>query len=297
MFVFMMDPNERRNFVRSSLAKSFFPLFIGSTLAASSAAQTSGLSVTTSDVEVVERVGGGLLTLDGKYDSEPVTMIAVLGGSDGGYMTIKSPLVMNLLLAGHRVAPIAYHGATDTPKHLSEISIDAVSNRISALSEKAGVSPGCVGIVGISKGGELTLLLASLTNVGDVHVAITPSDVVWQASNTSLRRKSSWTHSGKPLPFVKYPRFSRATLKALRDVSQAGDLHSLAMQKTKDLEPMRIPIEKAQTPILLQAGTEDELWPTEMMSKRLITRLAAEKVEHRVELKTYPMGHFLTQNP
>jgi len=260
-------------------------------------AQTPGLSVTTSKTGVVDGVGGGLLTLTGKSGSEPVTLIAVLGGSEGGYMTSKSSLVMNFLMAGHRVAPIAYHGAKDTPKHLSEISIDAVSSRIAALSKDAGVSPGCVGIVGISKGGELTLLLASLTDVGDVHVAITPSDVVWQASNSSLMKKSSWTLSGQPLPFVKYPWFSRATLKALRDVSQSGDLHTLAMQKTKDLEPMRIPIEKATTPVLLQAGTKDELWPTEMMSKRLMARLAIDKAEHRVELKAYPMGHFMTQSP
>lgn len=271
----------------------FLILVVNCFFATSAVAQTAGASIVTSDVGVVEKVGGGLLTLSGPSIAEPRTMIVVLGGSDGGYMTAKSTIVMDLLMAGHRVASIGYHGATGTPDHLREISIDAVASRIAALSKASGTPSGCVGVLGISKGGELTLLLASLTDVGDVYVAMTPSDVVWQASNPSLRRKSSWTYSGQPLPFVKYPRFSRATMKALRDVRQAGDLHSLALRKAKNFEAARIPIEQATAPILLQAGTQDKLWPTEAMSKRLIARLATDKPKHDLELKTYELDHFL----
>ena len=277
-------------------ACAFFILSVKLGFAASARAQTEDLSVTTSNVAVIDKVGGGLLTLNGISDTEPRTMVAILGGSEGGYVTVDSPLVMGLLFAGHRVASVAYHGATGTPKHLSEVSIDAVASRIAALGEASGVPAGCIGIVGISKGGELTLLLASLSDVGDVHVAITPSDVVWQASNPSLLRRSSWTHSGQPLPFVKYPRFSRATFKALRDVGQSGDLHALAMRKTKNLDAMRIPIERADTPILLQVGTHDKLWPTEVMSQRLMSRLKADKPDHNVKLGTYELDHYLSND-
>lgn len=274
-----------------------FVLVVKLLCVSSAAAQTAGLSIVTSDVGVVEKVGGGLLTLSGPSIDEPRTMIVVLGGSEGGYSTAKSPLVMNLLLAGHRVAALGYHGATGTPKHLQEISIDAVAARIAALSNAAGTSTGCIGIIGTSKGGELALLLASLTNTGDVYVAITPSDVVWQASNPSLRRKSSWTHSGQPLPFIKYPRFSRATLKALRDVGQAGELHSLALRKAKNFEAARIPIEQATVPILMQAGSQDELWPTKEMSERLMARLATDKPDNNMKLKIYELDHFLGNSP
>lgn len=251
----------------------------------------------TSDTGVFDNVGGGLFTLTGKFDAEPNTMVVVLGGSDGGYMTAKDPIVMDLLMAGHRVAAIGYHGATGTPDHLREISIDAVTSRIAALSKASGTPSGCVGVLGISKGGELALLLASLTDAGDVYVAMTPSDVVWQASNPSLRRKSSWTYSGQPLPFVKYPRFSRATMKALRDVRQAGDLHSLALRKVKNLEAARIPIEQATAPVFLQAGSLDELWPTKEMSERLMARLATNKPDNDVKLEIYELDHFLGDSP
>ena len=275
----------------------FFVLVISFLCASSAAAQTTPLSITTSDVGVFDKVGGRLITLDGKFDAEPNTLVVVLGGSEGGYMTAKDPLVMDLLMAGHRVATIGYHGATGTPKHLREISLDAVASRIAALSNASGAASGCIGVVGISKGGELALLLASLTGAGDVYVAKTPSDVVWQASNPSLRRKSSWTYSGRPLPFVKYPRFSRATLKALRDVDQAGDLHSLALRKAKNLETARIPIEQATAPILLQAGSQDELWPTKEMSERLMARLATNKPKNDVKLEIYELDHFLGDSP
>ncbi len=277
-----------------SLLRGACLLFVKCALFYDGIAQAKSLSVTITKSDVVDGVGGGLVSLDGLSTAKPRTMIVVLGGSEGGYVKPSSPLVAELLVAGHRVAPIAYHGATGTPKHLRDISIDAVAARISGLAELSDTPKGCVGVVGISKGGELTLLLASLAKVGDVHVAMTPSDVVWQASHPSLRRKSSWTHAGKPLAFVKYPRFSRATYKALRDVSQAGDLHRLAMRKAKNLEDARIPIERADQPILLQAGAQDALWPTEMMSNRLLARLNKDKPGHKVELKTYDLGHNLS---
>jgi pimeloyl-ACP methyl ester carboxylesterase len=259
-------------------------------------AQSTGFSVTTSHVDVVDNVGGALFTLNGKFDAEPRTMVVFLGGSEGGYMTVKSQIVMDSLMAGHRVAAIGYHGATGTPKHLSEISIDAIVARIKALGKASGAPSGCIGVIGISKGGELALLLASLSDAADVYVANTPSDVVWQASNPSLRSKSSWTYSGEPLPFVKYPKFSRATYKALRNVGHAGDLHSLALRKAKNLETARIPIEQATAPILLQAGSQDALWPTELMAKRLIARLTKEKPDHKVKLEIYELDHYLTRD-
>lgn len=244
----------------------------------------------------VDGVGAALYRPDLSVYGNSPTIVAVMGGSEGGYPTLRYPIVKDLLSAGHNVASIAYHGASGTSKHLSEISIDAVSMRIEALRETAGVSKGCVGILGISKGGELTLLLASLSDVGDAHVAMTPSDVVWQASNPTLLRKSSWTHLGQPLPYVRYPWFSRATMKALLDLSHSKDLHALAMRKAKNLNEARIPIERATTPILIQAGTKDEVWPTVLMSERLLEGLRALNPNANAELRTYELGHSVARD-
>ena len=297
VLLFWCDCRKKKNFMHRLWICLLFITIAKNFCAIPAFAKPAGYSIVTSDVGVSDSVGGGLLTLTGPSIADPRTMIVVFGGSEGGYQTTKSPLVMNLLLAGHRVAALSYHGATGTPKHLREISIDAVVARIAELSEAGNIPEGCIGIIGTSKGGELALLLASLTNAGDVYVAITPSDVVWQASNPTLRRKSSWTYSGTPLPFIKYPRLSGATMKALLDVGQAGDLHSLALRKAKNFEAARIPIEKATAPILLQAGTQDKLWPTEEMSKRLIARLAVDKPDHDVELQIYEHDHYLGSSP
>ena len=271
-------------------------LLINAESYAQSEARTDGLTITMTDFGVVDKVGAGLYTTGQSVHGSSPTIVAVLGGSEGGYPTLRYPIVKDLLSAGHNVASIAYHGAPGTPKHLSEVSIDAVSARIEALSESAGVSKGCVGILGISKGGELTLLLASLSDVGDAHVAMTPSDVVWQASNPTLLRRSSWTHLGQPLPFVSYPWFSRATMKALLDLRQSNDLHALAMRKAKNLNEAHIPIERAKTPILIQAGTKDEVWPTVLMSERLLENLRMLNPSANVELRTYELGHFLARD-
>ena len=58
-----------------------------------------------------------------------------------------------------------------------------------------------------------------------------------------------------------------------------------------------IPIERATAPVLLQAGTEDALWPTAEMSTRLMESLEADGAEHQVELKLYPLDHFVGSSP
>jgi hypothetical protein len=59
---------------------------------------------------------------------------------------------------------------------------------------------------------KLALLLGSLYPQFKFVVAIVPSQVVFQGSNTTFYHYSSWTFKQQELPFVPFPNLSIATI-------------------------------------------------------------------------------------
>lgn len=151
-----------------------------------------------------------------------------LGGSEGGYPHI-SFLADTFVESNITVAEIGYFGLPNTPKHLNEISVDAITSKIEKLSEKHS----CVGVLGLSKGAELALVLASYKDVSDVTVALAPPNVVWQSSKTSPSKVSSWTLGGKQMPFIPYKSFSWAAISAALNVDEALALHQKSLKNTE----------------------------------------------------------------
>lgn len=261
-------------------------------LAAVSAAVAQGVTFERTDAGVEGGVGLHYYHLISEKNDTP-HLVFLLGGSGGGYPDPDSVLIGELLEAGNSVAVLAYFGVDGAPAHLSEVSIDAIAARIASTTALAQEDARCVGVVGVSKGGELALVLAAYTDVADAYVASTPSHVVWQASRFTLGRRSSWTLDGEPLPFVRFPWLSPAVITAWRDLSKAGKLHEAGLRNKKLVARARIPVERSDAAILLQAGTHDELWPAADMSRELVRRLDTVKPNHSVALKEYELGHLL----
>ena len=155
-------------------------------------------------------------------------LVVFLGGSEGGYPHI-SFLADAFVESNITVAEIGYFGLPNTPKHLNEISVDAITSKIEKLSEKHS----CVGVLGLSKRAELALVLASYKDVSDVTVALAPPNVVWQSSKTSPSKVSSWTLGGKQMPFIPYKSFSWAAISAALNVDEALALHQKSLKNTE----------------------------------------------------------------
>ena len=218
-------------------------------------------------------------------------LIVVLGGSEGGYPEI--PYLRDALRSrDFSVAEVAYFGYPNGPKHLQEISIENVSKKITDVS----YGHDCVGIFGVSKGAELALVLAAYQPVSDLTVAMVPSNVVWQSSRISLRNTSSWTLGGKPLDFLKYDTFSIEAIREALDVNDALALHMSAIEGAKDGNATEIPVERVDHPVLLQSALHDQIWPTDLMSMRIMERLERENPYHQFILKRYDHDHYLLQH-
>jgi dienelactone hydrolase len=219
---------------------------------------------------------------------DDVPLVVLLGGSEGGYPHIPF-LIEKFRSRGISVAEIAYFGLPNGPKYLQEINIDSVAAEIGELSQRHS----CIGVLGISKGAELALLLAAYQPVSDATVAMVPSHVVWQSSRVAIRNTSSWAFQGTPLDFVPYNTLSVKALLAALDYEEALPLHMAALENAEAAQNAAIPVEDIDQPVLLQSALRDQIWPSVLMSLSIIERANQFNAEHRITHQQYDHDHYL----
>jgi acetyl esterase/lipase len=197
----------------------------------------------------------------------------MLSGSSGG---IPEAPARRLAENGITAFALGYHGAPGLPPELVEIPIESLARGIELFRESyAGRRS--VGVVGISRGAELALLLAVYLHdaIGPV-VAVAPSHVAWsglKAPGPGDRRttRSTWTWRGAPLAFVQHkagiePVFNERGLRV--DV-----YHDLASFEPAEIDAARIPVERSVGPILLLSGDDDHMWPAASMAEEIVRRM------------------------
>jgi dienelactone hydrolase len=236
--------------------------------------------------------------LDGVFaradGDQPLRAVLALGGSDGGV-----PAYWARLLAQERFASlaVAYFNTPNTQPALTEVPLERLERALRWLREQPGVATndGRVGVIGVSKGAELALLLAvTFPDLVGAVVAYTPSSVVWQGIDFSTQfppLRSSWSLGGRPLPFVPYPAGVPPTPTAqgmsLLPIYDRG-LDSVAGDAAV------IPVERAVGPLLLVSGGGDRMWPAERMCRMLVDRMGANGRKRDVRHINFPdAGHVL----
>ena len=119
---------------------------------------------------------GGIVGVVFEPAGRPEHFVVMLGGSSGG---IPEAPAKRLAENGMCAFALGYHGAPGLPSGLVEIPIESLEQGIDWFSRTyAGGVP--VGLMGISKGAELALVLGA--QMGDRIsriVAVAPSHVVW----------------------------------------------------------------------------------------------------------------------
>jgi len=231
----------------------------------------------------------------------PRATAVVVSGSGGG---LNEPQAA--LLAGHGVAALAlaYFNAGALPTELREIPLEYFAKAFGWLRRTTSLGPaGRVAVVGTSRGGELVLLLGATSpdQVGAV-VSYVPSHVVHgavlrQASSTASGQSApSWTHRGKPLPYMQAgvtepppPALFEPRPLPLTPIF----LHQLAHSTA--LGAATIPVERIAGPVLLISGEEDAMWPSTMMAEQVMARLRAHDHPYPIEHLRYPgAGHTIS---
>ena len=239
------------------------------------------------DIEVERYLLGGEIEGDevrerglvGRFFSpageEPAPGVLVVGGSEGGLAQYVLREAALLAAHGYCALALAYFGTEDLPERLVEIPLEYFERAIEWLGEQKSVRDDRLGMVGHSRGGELALILGSrypklkaiLNYVGGGVVFGTP------AADTP-----AWTYRGEPLRRLQFPK----------DGSEPPQ---------KDIEKAAIPVERIDGPVLLIAAGDDQLAPSERLSRIAYERLQRNDRPYEDELVVYPSAGHIIQAP
>lgn len=203
--------------------------------------------------------------------------IIVLGGAEGGIPEDRPAIIAS---HGFNTLALAYFGAANLPRSLSNIPIEGVKNAIAWLVRQPQVDPSRLAILGGSKGAELGLVAASRFAQIRAVIAFSPSSVVYPGlfyAKSSGPPPSSWSYVGIPLPYVNGTPPQAVEVQIARDVREKRPVsfapeYLAQLQNAANLGEATIPVERINGPILLVSGDADKLWPSSFMAAQIVNR-------------------------
>ncbi|MFH1149549.1 MAG: acyl-CoA thioesterase/bile acid-CoA:amino acid N-acyltransferase family protein [Actinomycetota bacterium] len=219
--------------------------------------------------------------------------------------TVKRMLVdYGALLASRGFAALAlqYFGAEGLPPELVEIPLEYFGRAIEWMRARPEVDGKRIAVQGVSRGGELALLVGSNFEQVKAVVSIAGSGVVFQGLLEDRRDgsvRAAWTRGGEPVGFVTRRDSLGFTFHAVWAGFTGGTFSTLSsysggMDDGEAVAKATIPVEKIRGPVLMASGSGDMMWPYEACSRISADRLASLGHEYPVELLVYQdAGHGL----
>jgi dienelactone hydrolase len=211
-------------------------------------------------VRVLEFTGfAGALYLPRNAEKPPV--VITLGGSEGGDQSARRSAAE---LAKHGLAALAlpYFRAPGLPRNLENIPLEYFGKAIRFIHTRSEVASDKIAVLGVSRGGELALLLASVFPEIRAVVALVPSPIRW-GGMSPRRGAPAWTYEGEPLPFLVNTRhLSRVQLPDGRIAYSGRRSFEEALVDKTAVETAMSKIERTRGPILMIGGDEDQVWPS-----------------------------------
>lgn len=220
-----------------------------------------------------------------KGNSKNIVLI-LLGGSEGGLPNYYD--IEKLTGLGYPCFILGYFGTKNTPGSLEMIPIEYFEKELKVLQTRPELNGKKIVVWGGSKGGELALLLASKYKQIKGVIAAVPSSVVFQGLGGNL--VSSWSENGMSIPFVPFAPFDYSKIVN----SQYVEVYRFSLEQAESVSKATIKVENINGPILLLAGKEDTMWPSDQMCRMIIKRLDENKFTHWYKLFSYEnAGHTL----
>jgi dienelactone hydrolase len=230
----------------------------------------------------------------------PHPVVIVLSGSGGGFDLDKAAVLSR---HGFATLALAYFGIAPLPPWLHRIPLEYFEAALTWLHAQPEIDPQRAGILGVSRGAELALLLgATLPQRIRAIVAYAPSSVAWAASGRDQSTGEiipCWTWRGKPVPFAPLPLRgfmwrSAFPVVALQRPVMFRNLFRAGLRNRDAVERAAIPVENIRGPLLLISGGDDHLWPAAEMSEAIIARLQRHGSTPATEHLHFPhAGHML----
>jgi dienelactone hydrolase len=220
-------------------------------------------------------------------------VVIVLGGSEGGMDENRAAIIAS---HGFDTLSLAYFGAPTLPRELANIPLEYVDRAVDWIRAQSALATLPILLEGDSKGSELALLAASRNSAIGGVVAFAPASEIFEGFSTKQgAQRASWTLDAAPLPFSNNPvpasvkAAIQAERAAKRPVSFRDQYLAIA---TPPALGSTIHVEHIRGPLLLIAGADDQLWPSDIFATRILGMRRSHQVTYADEALIYPnAGH------
>jgi dienelactone hydrolase len=149
------------------------------------------------------------------------------------------------------------------------------------MKQRPEVKADSIGVLGVSRGGELALLLGATYPELKAVVAAVPSGVIWPGWDPSRPSVDvgSWTYGGHELPFVHAngaePVYTTDADGRTVERDSPMFLAALDASSASALDAATTRVERTKGPVLLLASADDQLWPSCKLAGIAMDRLTA----------------------
>lgn len=245
--------------------------------------------------KIIVREEGLAATLVLPPSKKQLPAVILLSGSRGGLSEARAELIAS---CGYAALALAYFNAEGLPKTLKEIPLEYFETALRWLKSRHEVDPERIGLWGVSRGGELSLLLGSaFPDEFQAIAAYVPSSVVYGAFDET--DSPAWTYEGAAvLPNAPCPlKFDSSSGSVPEQAIPLTPCFLKGMEDGAAFGQAAIPVEKIECPILLVSGEDDRMWPSQLYCRQIAERLEAKGSSQRCIHLSYPgAGHALAPN-
>ncbi|XP_004318336.3 acyl-coenzyme A thioesterase 1 [Tursiops truncatus] len=223
------------------------------------------------------RVGRVRATLFLPPGPAPFPGIVDISGTGRGLPEYRASLLAG---KGFAVMALAYYNYEDLPKSIENLHLEYFEEAMNYLLNHPQVKGPGVGLLGISKGGELCLSMASFLK------GITAAVII----NGSVASVGGTLHyKGETLPPLGV---SRSRLKVTKDgLTDILDVLNSPLEGPD--QKSFIPVERAECAFLFLVGQDDHNWKSEFYANEASKRLQAHS-KAKPQIICYPgAGHYI----
>lgn len=226
---------------------------------------------------------------------EKPSVIITLNGSQG---TINESIAQLLASHGFAVLGLGYFGMDSLPKKLENIPMEYFQNAIHWIQSRSDLDGEHIGLYGLSRGAELSLILGSLfpKSITAITAAL-PSSVINPGLGTSAL-SNAWTYQGKPIGPTALLQLDNISTKAGDSSANPIEMVSCFIKGMNsypnEFAAAAIPVEKIDCPLLLISAGEDKMWPSWIYAENIKNRLDQFHSEISCTVLNYPKaGHLI----
>jgi len=230
---------------------------------------------------------------------EPAPGVLLLAGSDAAAL---DPAAALLASHGYAVLFLPYFALPGLPPTLERIDLGYVVRGIDWLLGQPQVRGPRVAVMGLSRGAELALQVASMDERVGAVVAAAPS----YARHAGIGRgfsdfsQPAWLSEGEALPYLR-GRMTPAGAASLvlaglrRKPMRQKAFFRAALRSNAATRAAAIEVENIRGPVLTIAGSDDALWPSDRFAERIAERLARHAHPFPdASLRYSGAGHFVS---